>query len=216
MTSVAVVLDFDGTLANTADAVVDTVTRTLAELKGPATDSATVVQCMGLPLRETFLRLGVIDPVRLDEAVLCYRRRFQDAQRLIRLFSGVSDVLRALHEQKVPLAIASSRGRESLISLVRHLGIETWVSVVLGEEDVLAAKPAPDAVYRVAQQIGVSAADVLVVGDTSYDIEMGKAAGARTCGVSYGSHSRSVLAAAAPTYLIDSFDQLPGVVHDVR
>jgi len=53
-----------------------------------------------------------------------------------------------------------------------------------------------------------SEARMLVVGDTTFDIEMGHAAGARTCAVTYGSHDAERLRSVSPHYLLDSLDQL--------
>jgi len=81
---------------------------------------------------------------------------------------------------------------------------ESLLRAVLGDEDARRKKPEPELVLKLAESAGVSPARVLVVGDTTYDIEMGHAAGAQTCAVTYGSHDRERLARVRPTYQLDS------------
>ena len=69
-------------------------------------------------------------------------------------------------------------------------------------------KPAPDIVYVILGRLGAKPEETLVVGDTTFDIEMGKAAGCYTCGVSYGNQSASQLAGASPNYLLDDLRKL--------
>ena len=58
--------------------------------------------------------------------------------------------------------------------------------------------------------LGIEGSQTLVVGDTIYDLQMGAAAGCRTCGVTYGNQSRQQLLAAHPDHLIDTFPALQG------
>ena len=54
--------------------------------------------------------------------------------------------------------------------------------------------------------------ETLVVGDTTFDLEMGKGAGCLTAGVSYGNHSREHLATVSPDWIVDRFDELRAIV----
>lgn len=73
-------------------------------------------------------------------------------------------------------------------------------------------KPAPDMVLYLLGELKADADRTLVVGDTTYDLDMGKSAGCRCCGVSYGNHSRERLMESASDYIIDCFKELEGIL----
>lgn len=203
----AVAFDFDGTLADTRHAVVSTVEQTLVELGVAPLAHEQIVTRMGLPLAEVFVAAGV-PALGLGDAVQRYRRRFPDNCGRVALFPGVLAGVQALAAAGVPIGIVSSRGRGSLLPLLDQLRIASFFAVVLGEEDAVQKKPAPDLVLTLAERMQLSPARVLVVGDTTFDIEMGHAAGARTCAVTYGSHDEARLRGANPHYLFDSLAEL--------
>src|SRR6185436_18482024 len=91
----AIAFDFDGTLADTAQAIVTTVQQTLAELDRPALPRHEVVQRMGLPLADVFVAGGVA-PDALTHAVARYRELFAANTDSIVLFEGVLPCLEAL------------------------------------------------------------------------------------------------------------------------
>lgn len=92
------------------------------------------------------------------------------------------------------------------------MGLAEYVSLVIGAEDVTHAKPQPEPVLKTLSHFSLNAADALVVGDMHYDILMGKNAGAKTCGVTYGNGTRQQLADSGADYIIDDFAQLLNVV----
>jgi len=207
----AVVFDFDGTLADTSEAVVTTVEQTLAQLLVASPARTAISALIGLPLVETF-RTASVAEASLDEAVRIYRSRFFDNADRIALFAQVASALQAIAAAGLPMAIASSRGRVSLLRLLTRLGIEELFCAVLGEEDAVRKKPAPDLVLAIAERLDIEPGALLVVGDTDYDIEMGRAAGAHTCAVTHGCHDAERLRAARPTWIVDSFEAVQALV----
>jgi phosphoglycolate phosphatase-like HAD superfamily hydrolase len=95
-----------------------------------------------------------------------------------------------------------------LKGFLQDMGIAPYISYVLGADNVDKAKPDPEPVLKTLREMGYTAADTLVVGDMPVDILMGSRAGALTCAVTYGNATRSSLAAAGATYLIDDFADL--------
>jgi phosphoglycolate phosphatase len=124
------------------------------------------------------------------------------------LFPHVKETLVTLYERGYVLTVASSRLSASLKGFLQDMGIAPYISYVLGADNVDKAKPDPEPVLKTLREMGYSAADTLVVGDMPVDILMGSRAGALTCAVTYGNASRSALAAAGATYLIDDFANL--------
>ena len=79
---------------------------------------------------------------------------------------------------------------------------------MLGADDVTKAKPDPEPVLLTLRKLGFSASRTLVVGDMPFDILMGRGAGAKTCGVTYGNSSREELQVSGADYVIDDFANL--------
>ena len=106
------------------------------------------------------------------------------------------------------VTIASSRGHHSLAAFVEELHLEPFISLVLGADDVEKAKPDAEPVLKTLRRFGLQPAEALVVGDTKFDILMGRNAGTMTCGVTYGNGNRKKLQAARADYIIDHFEEI--------
>ncbi len=206
-----VILDFDGTLADTRRNIVLTLMQTLDRLSLPAASEADCAATIGLPLREAFVRLcPEISDSAAEKCVRTYAEIFEVNKRIHvpRLFRHVLPTLRSLHDRGVRMTIASSRSRSSLVGLAREMNIERYMELILGADDVRNAKPNPEPVLLTLERTGCVAENTLVVGDMPFDIRMGADAGAHTCGVTYGNSTREALAASGADYIIDDFAQL--------
>ena len=205
-----IILDFDGTLADTRGLIVKTMQQTLEAL---GLESRTDDQCaamIGLPLKQAFTDLLPMTDEMGERCVETYRRIFNENNALyvIPTFPHVIETLHQLHEQGYTLTIASSRSNRSLMEFVNDMHLNELIPYVLGAEDVTRAKPHPEPVLKTLEDYGCKAEDALVVGDTWYDIEMGRQAGVRTCGVTYGNGTREELVDAGADFLIDDFGEL--------
>ena len=205
-----IILDFDGTLADTRGLIVKTMQQTLDEL---GLESRTDDQCaamIGLPLKQAFIHLLPMTDEMGEQCVETYRRLFNENNALyvIPTFPHVMKTLHQLHEQGYTLTIASSRSNRSLREFVNDMDLNEVIPYVLGAEDVAHAKPPPDPVLPTLESFNCKPEDALVVGETSYDIEMGRRAGVRTCGVTYGNGSREELMRAGADFLVDDFGEV--------
>lgn len=203
----AVVFDFDGTLADTREAILATMQDTLQTMGLLHVPEQAIVQRIGLPLTEILGALGV-PGAALDEASGHYRRLFPAHSQRVVLFSGALRSLQALRAQGVMVGIASSRGRASLLDLVGRLGLQPLLRDVLGAEDTQDNKPAPGPVLTLAKRWSVPLDRIWVVGDTSFDMAMARAAGAWACGVTHGSHGPARLKEGGAHVLINHLDEL--------
>ena len=172
---------------------------------------AALAATIGLPLRENFTRGAGMSDADADRAVTLYREIFDEvAVPSITPFPGVEEVLATLSERGIPMAVATSRGQRSLDMLMHHLGFDRFIPLerCFGVETAARPKPAPDIVYIILGKLGAKPEETLVVGDTTFDIEMGRAAGCFTCGVSYVNQPAGQLAGASPDYLLDDLRKL--------
>ncbi|MDE6669532.1 MAG: HAD family hydrolase [Muribaculaceae bacterium] len=205
-----VIFDFDGTLADTRESIITTMAETMRVLGRPDADAEMMTSMIGLPLKEGIRRAARIeDEKALDDAVTLYRKIYKDtAPHTIKLYPGVKKTLATLAAEGYRLAVATSRGKESLKQMLETMVIDQLFTVLKADEDVINKKPAPDMVRDILSELNCSPADAMMVGDTSFDIEMGKSAGVRSCGVTYGNHNRFQLIEAGADYVIDSITEI--------
>jgi phosphoglycolate phosphatase len=206
-----IIFDFDGTLGDTRRNIVTTMQMTIQELGLAARTDNECASKIGLPLDGCFEALYPDESK--DTIQLCtdtYRRIFQENLQTMKpqLFPKVKETLQALKKQGLTLTIASSRWHKSLAELTHDLQIAEYISMLVGADDVVKAKPNPEPVLNTLSAMGFKANETLVVGDMNVDILMGKNAGAKTCGVTYGNGTKEELEAAGADYIIDSFDEL--------
>ena len=155
-----------------------------------------------------------ITPAEAQHCAATYRNIFEENKQhmVIAPFPHVIDTLRRLHADGKVLAIASSRSSDSLEGYIDQLHIGEYISCVVSGDDVEHAKPAPDMVFMVLERLHGTAEEALVAGDMAYDIDMGRNAGTKTCGVTYGNGTRDELANA--DYVIDDFAELLDIVKE--
>ncbi len=206
-----VILDFDGTIGDTCRLIVGTMQQTFGALGLPVPDAEECRATIGLPLAEAFAALL---PGR-QEAAACvstYRELFarNNASCEVQLFPHVTETIAALHAAGKAVSVASSRQRKSLSDFLHKMRLERMVACIVASDDVERAKPAPDMVEKILRQTGGRPGEAIVVGDTAFDLEMGRSAGTLTCAVTYGNGRPEELAQA--DYVIDDFALLAGIV----
>ena len=210
-----IIFDFDGTLGDTRRNIVTTMQMTIAELHLPNRSEEECAATIGLPLAGCFRTLFPdIQDELIPRCAETYRRFFNENLKTIHpeAFPAVVETLSILHQKGFVLTIASSRSRNSLMELTRNMGIANYISFILGADDVKEAKPNPEPVLKTLAEMSFDAAETLVVGDMAVDIQMGANAGAKTCGVTYGNGTKRELEEARADYIINSIDELIGIM----
>lgn len=205
-----VILDFDGTLADTQPLILSSLQRTIRELHLPPRTDEQCKSIIGLPLKECFTTLLGVDDTLAERCADVYRRVFDEDNHpgTVTLFPHVLETLKTLHDRGLLLAICSSRGRPTLDGFVRTFHLEEYISMIVSANDVQQHKPHPEPVLMILKQLDIPAEEALVVGDASFDILMGRNAGCRTVGVTYGNQTAADLRAAGANYLINDFASL--------
>lgn len=203
------VFDFDGTLADTTEGILRTTEATVARMGLPAPDRAAVQQAIGLPLRGS-LRAAGIPEDRLEEGADIYHVLFYEvAPKHVSIYPGVKEGLAMLAEAGYRMGIATSRSEPSLVMLLEEHGLRQYFEILGTVGCVSNPKPAPDLVRWVLDRFGASPRESVVIGDTIYDVQMGKAAGCSTVAVPYGNHTEELLRSSSPDRIIHDLRELP-------
>lgn len=207
------ILDFDGTLADTKESIIETMKFVAHSFNIKNFDEKTIESLIGLPLKTTFEKAFFLDENLIDEATSIYRKQYNEIViDTISLFDDVKDTLYDFHRKGIHLTVASSKGKEALIKILKKQQIYDIFSFVGGEEDAKNKKPSPDIVHLIMDNYNYRPNECLVVGDTIFDIEMGQRAHVDTCGVTYGNNTKEKLEKQKPNYIIDRFRNLTEIV----
>ena len=210
-----VMLDFDGTIARTIPAILHASEKMLG-MHGYTIDPEQVERNFGLALPEAFRCFSNnpnIDDETMEQMILEFNSIYKnECEPLIELFNGVIETLDTLHKAGVTLLIASNNIRSVLNRLTARLNISQYFDGIVCADDVVNAKPAPDIALLGLERYNAEASEALVVGDSTFDMDMGRGAGCDLCGVTFGSHTAEMLRATGARYIIDSFSELQKIV----
>jgi phosphoglycolate phosphatase len=207
----ALLLDLDGTLVDTPQAIVEVAQSALAALGLPAADPRAVKDTIGLPLPVALGQLIGTGPVGAADAVEIYRKlwRTHVTPRIPQLlYPGVREGLEELKRAGFRLAVVTGKAQDGADSTVAAAGLRDVFDVVLGYTSVPNPKPAPDIALLALDRVGVGAGDAVIVGDSIHDLEMARRAGIRSIAVTYGAQPETLLRSAAPTWVAHSFPEV--------
>jgi len=204
-----VIFDCDGTIVDSAAAIIATMGSAFSQndLAPPNADS--VRNAIGLSLENCIASL-VDDPGLVPALAQAYRRNFAASGRAAAhdLFPGARSVLADLAERTdIVLGIATGKSRRGLDAVLEHHGLEEHFVTTKSADDA-PSKPHPGMVLGCMAEAGVDPLDTLVVGDTTYDMEMATTAGAAALGVGWGSHDATALLAAGAQTVVFDFPRL--------
>jgi phosphoglycolate phosphatase len=208
-----VMFDLDGTLVDTPRAIVETFTAAFASLgvqpQGPEAIRATI----GLPLEQAFSRLMGVprEDILVTQGVKQYQVLFREIilpRATTLLFPGVTAGLTALRERGLVLAVATSKFYASADALLTAAGLRDQFREVVGADQVSRPKPHPEVGQLILGRLNCPAERAVMVGDTTHDLLMARAAGMKSIAVTYGIHGLQELRSAEPTWIVDSFDEV--------
>jgi len=113
----------------------------------------------------------------------------------------VIEGLKSLGAMGFALGVATNDAQKNAASQMRSLGIADLFSQILGADSGFGPKPGPGMIKAFIDEMALAPEEVLMVGDSLHDLEAGRKAGARTCGVETGPASRQALEAHADIVL---------------
>lgn len=215
-----VIFDVDGTLVDSQADILGAMATAFAQADLSLPPRAAVLSIVGLSLDVAMARL-VPDLPEMQRRALVegYKtaymasRQAGDTRQTSPLYPGAQDVLQALAQQPdILLGVATGKSARGLDALITSHGLE-GLFVTRQVADHHPSKPHPSMLLTALRETGVDAADAVMVGDTSYDMDMARAAGLRGIGVSWGYHAPADLVAASD--VIHSFDALPPLLDKI-
>jgi len=211
------VFDWDGTLMDSVGVIAACTQTVIRDLELEEVPEATIRGTIGLGLRETIEILvpGCTDAL-FESIVERYRHHwFSTFRDRPVLFSGVEEVLRSLAEEGWLLAVATGKSRRGLDYALEQSGLrELFHSTRTADEAF--SKPHPQMLLDILEDLGATPGEAVMIGDTTFDLEMARNAGTAAIGVCTGSHCREELQRLTPLTCLETVVELPGWLTTVR
>jgi phosphoglycolate phosphatase len=202
-----IVFDWDGTVIDSPAAIVECMQAASRELGLPVPQAERASHVIGLGLHDA---MRIVAPElpgeRYPEYVASYRRHFLAREDTMRLFAGMRELLELLSRDRL-LAIATGKSRRGLERSLDATGVRKWFAASRCADETT-PKPHPAMLIELMQQLEAQPGAVLMIGDTSHDMEMARAAGVDGLGVTYGAHGEQSLRACAPRGCVGSVEAL--------
>lgn len=213
-----VIFDVDGTLVDSQAHIVHSMTTAFLAHGLTPPNRAEILSIVGLSLPVAMARLLPGRPQLIGGLVDAYKDAFAQSPKMpgpiarSPLYPGVSELLARLGaEAETLLAIATSKSRRGLDHLVDLHGWHGLFQSVQCADDH-PSKPHPSMIEACLRETGVDVARAVVIGDTTYDMQMGRAAGITALGVAWGYHSIDALHQAGADHVIDHIDTVDDVI----
>ena len=203
----AVIFDWDGTLADTRKAVVQSFQKVLTEAGCRVSDEF-ITRRMGIGTKKTIIEAFRECHMRLDvstlEKLADEKVRIQAGLvDIVSLFEGVTELLEAL-QGKTKIALATMSGRKVVDKLLPAKRIAKYFDVVVSADEVANPKPDPEVFLVAAKKLGVAPEDCVVVEDSVFGVRAAKAANMKCIAVPSGAYSKEELEQEQPDLMIDS------------
>lgn len=213
----AVLFDMDGTLLDSWDALIGAYHDATREVLGAPypVERAEIDRLIQLRAKDAFPSLAGGDPEVAAQIEAAFAESYRSRAEQIRLYDGVTEMLRALRDEGLALGIATSKSRSRLVRDLEQTGIGEFLDVTICGDEVPAAKPDPAPIVATMDLLSVAPAATLYVGDGANDVMAAQAAGARAVGAGYGFHP-AACRAAGPEYWIEAPADLPELVVAMR
>lgn len=182
----SVVFDIDGTLLDTEYAVLNSLRDTIGELKDEKVELSDLTFALGIPGEEVLKQLGILDTQNGNTLWNTYLANYSDT---IRLFDGVTDLLKELKNQDYKLGIITSKNRQEYNTDFSPFGLDSYFDTVICAGDTNRAKPYPDPMLRYLELSGTHKEETIYIGDTTYDMQCASEAGVAFGLALWGCHS---------------------------
>lgn len=199
-----IIFDWDGTLADTTQPIIDTMRRSFAECGFPPPEAERVRSLIGYSLPEIIRDLlEMPSETAVADIARTYSAHYLNPNnRNMTLFPDALPCLDKLKAQGFRLAVATGKGRAGLDNAISQTATGGyWLATACAGE--YPSKPSPEMVFGICEE-------ALVVGDTAHDLHMAANAGAAAVGVATGAHSREQLLSAPHLAVLDGLSELPG------
>ena len=203
-----IVFDWDGTLLDSAGAIVQAIQSACRDLNLPVPDDHSARHVIGLGLIDA-MRHAVPDlaPENYQAMVERYRHYYLSGDHQLVLFPGVPEMLTRLKNAGHILTVATGKSRLGLERALDHSGLRSLFQASRCADECH-SKPHPQMLEELMLEFGIAAASTVMIGDTSHDLLMASNAGVDSLAVTYGAHLHDHLLEHKPKACLHTVQEL--------
>lgn len=203
------IFDWDGTLMDSSDRIVSSMQCAAKALALPIPDKKAIRNIIGLSLEQA--NNLIIPGISAANNVLLqheYSKQYSQLDKTATPFyPGVLESLARLKRKGYVLAVATGKSRRGLDRVLAEANLTQLFEITRGADEAK-SKPDPLMLSQILQTLQINVTQALMIGDTSYDLEMAQQIGMPSIGVSYGMHSVERLNTFNPVIVADKFVQI--------
>jgi pyrophosphatase PpaX len=206
-----VLFDLDGTVIDSGAIILASMRHAAREVLGVEVPDEQLMAAVGGPGLEAQMQALSLD--RADELVTVYRAHNEPLHDELVCCAGMDEVLVQLKDEGRRLGIVTAKRRQTVELAFARIPIEHLFETVVGGDETKKHKPDPEPLLLALERLGAAPDDAVYVGDAPFDVKAAKAAGLYSVGVSWGGiHGRERLEAEEPDALVDTTEELLGVL----
>ncbi|PTV95711.1 phosphoglycolate phosphatase [Rhodobacter aestuarii] len=210
--------DVDGTLSDSQAHILAAMTQSFNGQGLPVPTREKVLSIVGLSLPIAIAQLAPEQDDTTQAALVeGYKQSYFTGRAAspAPLYPGAKECcLRLAEREDMLLGMATGKSRRGVEALIAHHGLEgLFVTQQVADDNP--SKPHPGMVLAALREAGVEPADAVMIGDTTYDVEMAQAAGVKAIGVSWGYHPVEDLVAAGAAQIVTSFAELETAIAEI-
>ncbi|MDF2177647.1 HAD-IA family hydrolase [Aliiglaciecola sp. CAU 1673] len=204
-----VIFDWDGTLMDSGARIVSAMQTSARRAGLPVPSEAAVKDIIGISLQPAMVRLfGALSETQAALLLDCYREEYVERDSTpTPMFAGAYDLLDNLKSKGVLMAVATGKARRGLHRVWQETATgHYFVTSRCGDET--ASKPHPQMLSEILLETGIDARHAVMIGDTTYDMQMAEQLKMDRIAMSHGVHEEARLAAHSPLTIADSLTEL--------
>ncbi len=203
-----IVFDWDGTVMDSTAIIATSIQSACRDLGLPVPSDDDARHVIGLGLVQALQHaVPNAKESEYEELVVRYRHHFLALGEAIPLFEGAREAIIELHEAGYLLAVATGKNRNGLNRALDSSGLGKYFHSTRTADQTF-SKPNPAMLLELMDELMIDAERVLMVGDTTHDLQMAINAGVDAVGVTHGAHPEDQLRALAPLALLNDFHEL--------
>jgi phosphoglycolate phosphatase len=212
MTKKAIFFDLDGTITDSGEGIMNCATLALEYFGLPVPSREEMRVFVGPPLDQTFIRFGV-PADKTDEAIKVFRSRYTTVGKFENFpYPGVADMLQSLKEQGHRLFVATSKPEVMAIEVLRHFDLDGYFEQIAGATMDGSRSHKADVITYLLGMTG-DVGQILMVGDTAFDVIGAAAHGISTIGVSWGYGTVEDMEKAGAVAIAHSMEELVALIN---
>lgn len=204
----AVIFDWDGTVMDSTHSIVNSIQLACDDLELPRPSDSLAAWVIGLSLESALYRcVPQVTAEQMPHFLDRYKHHYFSSDHESKPFVGIADSLQQIRANNTLLAVATGKSRIGLDRAMGHANLNDLFDSTRTADET-AGKPDPKMLYEILEEFNLQPEQVLMVGDTTHDIDMAHNAGVDSLAVTYGAHDPDTLKKSKPTQIVSTVPDL--------